>query len=62
MLKNRKKKSDFQRAKEKAFKEKINNLFDMAHQDAMEITEIQLDKDFLVTQKRKGSTRLYDWR
>jgi len=54
LLKSRGKNSEFQRAKEEAFKEKLNDLFDMAHQDAMKLIKIQEDRDFLSAQREKG--------
>ena len=41
-------------AKEEAFKEILNDFFDMAHQDAMKLIKIQLDRDFLIAQREKG--------
>ena len=53
-MKTRGKDSEFQRAKEEAFKEKLNDLYDMAHQDAMKLIKIQEDRDFLIAQRVKG--------
>src|SRR6218665_2366703 len=41
LLKSKGKKSKFQQAKEEAFKEKLKDLFDMAHQNAMKMIKIQ---------------------
>src|SRR6218665_4071604 len=54
LLKSKRKKSKFQRAKEEAFKEKLKDLFHMAHQNAMKMIKIQEDRDFLNAQRQKG--------
>src|SRR6218665_2932577 len=54
LLKSKGKKSKFQQAKEEAFKEKLKDLFDMAHQNAMKMIKIQEDKYFLNAQRQKG--------
>ena len=54
LVKSKGKKSKFQQAKEKAFKEKLKDLFDMAHQNAMKMIKIQEDRDFLNAQRQKG--------
>ena len=54
LLKSRGKKSQFQRVKEKAFTDKMSDLFDMAHQDAMKMLKIQEDKEFLISQREMG--------
>ena len=53
LLKSKGKKSKFQQAEE-AFKEKLKDLFDMAHQNAMKMIKIQEDSDFLNAQRQKG--------
>src|SRR6218665_1400518 len=50
LLKSKGKKSKFQQAKEEAFTEKLKDLFDMAHQNAMKMIKIQEDRDFLNAQ------------
>src|SRR6218665_737276 len=54
LLKSKGKKSKFQQAKEKAFTEKLKDLFDMAHQNAMKMIKIQEDRDFPNAQRQKG--------
>src|SRR6218665_1454936 len=54
LLKSKGKKSEFQQAKEEAFTEKLKDLFDMAHQNAMKMIKIQEDRDFLNNQRHKG--------
>lgn len=54
LLKSKGKKSKFQQAKEEAFTEKLKDLFDMAHQNAMKMIKIQEDRDFLNAQRQKG--------
>src|SRR6218665_888509 len=53
LLKSKRKKSKFQQAKEEAFTEKLKDLFDMAHQNAMKMIKIQEDRDFLNAQRQK---------
>ena len=39
--------------KEKDFKDDLDNLFDMAHQDALDMITIEEDKEFLIAQREK---------
>ena len=39
---------------EEKFKEPLNDLFDVAHADALEMISIQKDRDFLLAQGEKG--------
>ena len=40
--------------KEKDFKDDLDNLFDMAHQDALDMITIEEDKEFLIARRKKG--------
>lgn len=42
------------RKKENDFKENLNNLFDIAHVDALKLISIQEDRDFLTKQRENG--------
>ena len=39
--------------KEKDFKDDLDNLFDMAHQDALDMITIEEDKEFLIARHKK---------
>lgn len=54
LRKSKGKKSELKEAKANLFREKMKDLFDMAHQDALKIIKIQEDKDFLIAQREKG--------
>src|SRR6218665_915865 len=54
LLKSKGKKSKFQQAKEEAFTEKLKDLLDMAHQNAMKMIKIQEVRDLLNAQRQKG--------
>ena len=54
LRKSNKKKSAVQSQKEKDFKDDLDNLFDMAHQDALDMITIVEDKEFLIAQREKG--------
>src|SRR6218665_2908836 len=54
LLKSQRKKSKFQEAKEEAFTEKLKDLFDMAHKNAMKMIKMQEDRNFLNAQRQKG--------
>lgn len=41
-------------AKKKKTKENVNNLFDIAHVDALKLMSIQEDQDFLMKQRENG--------
>lgn len=45
-----------QEEKEKDFQDKLNDLFDIAHADAMEMIKISEDRDFLLAQREKGKS------
>lgn len=47
-----KRRTDNQQGKEKAFSEKLNNLFDIAHANALNIMSIEKDKQFLIAQRK----------
>lgn len=42
------------RSKENDFKENLNNLFDIAHVDALKMISIPEDRDFLIKQREQG--------
>lgn len=42
------------RRKEKEFEENLNNLFDIAHANALNIIKIHKDKEFLLMQRQNG--------
>lgn len=50
----KKKESAVQRQREKAFEDDQDDLFDMAHQDALHMITIEEDKQFLLAQREKG--------
>lgn len=54
LKKNATRKTDTQRSNEKKFVDKLDDLFDIAHADAMKIITIQEDKEFLLAQREKG--------
>lgn len=54
--KNKNRQSEAQRAREKEFEEKEHILFDIAHQNAMQLIRIQEDREFLEDQR--GSRRM----
>jgi len=51
---NKAKRSESLQQKEKNWKEGLEDLFDIAHADALELMTIQEDKDFLIAQREKG--------
>ncbi|XP_069676192.1 zinc finger protein 184-like isoform X2 [Periplaneta americana] len=53
LQKSANKKSEQQRQKEKSFTSKLNDLFDIAHANALEVTGIE-DRQFLIAQRQKG--------
>lgn len=52
--KNKSRKSATQQFKEKQFQNSLNNLFDIAHEDAFNIIKIEEDKQFLILQRHEG--------
>lgn len=54
LLKNRNKSKESFRANERAFVANLNNLFDIAHADAMTMMSIEEDKAFLEMQRQDG--------
>ncbi|KAK2706392.1 hypothetical protein QYM36_016436 [Artemia franciscana] len=54
LKKNKARKSSTQQAREAAFVSRLEDLFDIAHADALNTMSIQEDKDFLLAQREKG--------
>uniref|UniRef100_A0A2S2PN24 Uncharacterized protein n=1 Tax=Schizaphis graminum TaxID=13262 RepID=A0A2S2PN24_SCHGA len=54
ILKNKNKTNQTLKQKEQLFGDSMNDLFDIAHQDALNMISIQEDKLFLVKQREKG--------
>ena len=54
LKKNAGRQTETQRTYETVFVEELDNLFDIAHMDAMTLITIQEDRDFLVAQREKG--------
>ncbi|KAK2727043.1 hypothetical protein QYM36_007784 [Artemia franciscana] len=54
LKKNKARKSSTQQAREAAFVSRLEDLFDIAHADALKTMSIQEDKDFLLAQREKG--------
>lgn len=54
LLKNKNKDSEHFREKENNFVEMLENLFDIAHQNALQMIRINEDKQFLLKQREKG--------
>lgn len=52
--KNKNKRTEAQRNKERAFTEKLNDLFDIAHANALNMIKWEEDKQFLIAQRQKG--------
>lgn len=46
--------SDFYKVKRETWKISLNNLFDMAHANALNLMKIEEDKQFLIKQRSKG--------
>ena len=57
LKKNASRQSETQRNNEAAFVDKLGNLFDIAHNDALSLISIQEDRDFLIAQREKGRRR-----
>ena len=54
LKKNKARRTDTQVANEEALKDILNDLFDIAHQDALDMIKIGEDKAFLLAQREKG--------
>jgi len=54
LKKNKSKKTDNQQRNEDTFKDTFNDLFDVAHADALSLTKLTEDKEFLLAQREKG--------
>lgn len=52
--KSKTRKSDLCRKRERDFEDKINNLFDISHANALNLMKIQEVKDFLQLQRKSG--------
>lgn len=52
--KSSKKESEFQRQKESQFVDKLPDLFDIAHGNALKMLKNDVDKQFLISQRQKG--------
>jgi len=52
--KSKTRKSDLCRKREQDFEDELNNLFDIAHANAIDLMKIQEDKDFLQLQRKSG--------
>lgn len=54
LQKSAKRKSESAKQKEQIFVEKMDDLFDISHANALELITIEEDKQFLISQKQKG--------
>lgn len=54
LQKNRKRRNELQEKRERDFLDKLNDLFDIAHADALQLINIEEDKQFLENQRKKG--------
>lgn len=54
LKKNKARRTATQIANEEEFKEAFNDLFDVAHQEALQLIKIEEDKQFLLAQREKG--------
>lgn len=54
LLKNKNKVAQSFKKKEEIFADSLNDLFDVAHQNALEMIRIEEDKKFLIKQREKG--------
>lgn len=54
LLKSSKRHSSLQEKREKEFTDKLDDLFDIAHANALEKMKIEEDKLFLINQRKKG--------
>lgn len=53
ICKNKNRRSPGQISRENQFAESLNTLFDIAHADALDIMQDEVDKHFLITQRKK---------
>ena len=54
LKKNSKRQSETQKINEAEFINDLDNLFDVAHMNALSLITIEEDKDFLIAQREKG--------
>lgn len=54
LQKNCRRKSETQKSKEAEFTEKLDDLFDIAHANALETMKLKENREFLIAQRRKG--------
>jgi len=54
LKKNASRQSETQQANEKAFVDGLDDLFDMAHMDALNLIKIPEDREFLIAQRERG--------
>jgi len=52
--KSKTRKSNLCKKRERAFEDKLNNLFDIAHINAIDLMKIKENKDFLQLQRKSG--------
>ena len=54
LKKNSKRRTETQVTNEETFVHEFDNLFDIAHQNAIEMMSITVDKEFLINQRKRG--------
>lgn len=54
LLKGRNKDTETQRRKEEEFVDKLDDVFDIAHKNALQLMKNVVDKEFLLSQRKKG--------
>lgn len=54
ICKNKNRVCDTQKNKEKQFSDKLNDLFDIAHTNALHVMKNEVDINFLINQRKKG--------
>ena len=54
LTKSKSRKSELCRERENDFKDNLNDLFDIAHSDAMKFIKVQEGKNILISQRKKG--------
>ena len=54
LQRSEKRRSELQESKEKKFLDSLDDLFDIAHSDALTMMHIESDKHFLLNQRQKG--------
>jgi len=47
-------KNEIQKKNEEKFKEKLKDLFDIAHANALQMINLEKDRQFLILQRKKG--------